>query len=98
MRAILLRFDQRPTSFTLAPPDWVETTRINYPYATHLFPVPGLDDDAVATLTAGINLPDSQLEALRLLTPATIERVFGRPVPSPDDRSTGDSLTINTVD
>ena len=112
MRAVLLKFYQHPVDLTLAPPALLQAARNNYPNSAHILPnppsasppdgpaneVPGLDEDAVATLTAGITISDSQLRALRLLTPETIERVFGRPMHSLDDRSTGDSLTINTVD
>lgn len=95
---------QRPVTFTLAPAALVEAARENCPSAAHLFlspprasPPPGLDDDAIATLTSDVTLPDSQLAILRQLTPATL-RLLTPPAPSPDDRSSADSLTINTVD
>ena len=82
----------------------MKAARANYPSAAHLFPSPpiaspplGLDDDAIATLTAGKTIPDRQVAILRMLDPETL-RLFVNLAPSPDDRSTADSFTINTVD
>ena len=98
LRSVLAKLDQNPIAFTLAPPAWLATARMSYPYAAHLFPEPGLDDDAFATLTEGITLPEEQLELLRHLTPDTVAKIWGQGRIAHDDRSVADSLTINTVD